>query len=147
MQSWVPQVHLLASSTSSIAKFLKGNQGQGVINALLFSMGPVEYDIRPITRSVTSKLAKDITRDYPQLSLVQWQEGDTESIRQCFEGCYGAFITIGVSPLPGLSLKELSRAEIDLGTRCLEAAKVNHIRILSFVNTTDSNNRRRSYPM
>ena len=84
----------------------------------------MQYDIRPMTRSLNSEVSREFTRDYPQLSLVKWQEEDVETLRRCFEGCYGAFITTS-APSEGQSVKEQSRAEIELGKRCLTAAKVN----------------------
>ena len=97
-----------------------------MVEALLFSMAkhPVQYEIRPMTRSLTSKLAKEFERDFPQLLLVQWREDDTESIKKCFDGCYGAFINTGMFAVPEASILELTRGEIALGKRCLEAAKV-----------------------
>ncbi len=100
-----------------------------MIDALLFSIGSVHYEVRVMTRSIASKAAQELKRDYPQVSLFEWQQEDTDSIRQCFEGCYGAFITTAILPLPESSLQELSRDELDLGKRCLEAATVNHFSI------------------
>jgi hypothetical protein len=110
----------------STAYLPSGGQGRGVIEALLFTKDSMqnEYDVRPMTRSLTSKLAQDFKLDFPQLSLVQWREHDADSIRQCFDGCYGAFISTVPSPSPEASIQELTRAEISLGERCLEAAKV-----------------------
>jgi NmrA-like family len=127
LQSWGLQVQLflVPVSRSKHADFIAGKQGRGVIDALLFSMGPVQFDVRPMSRSLTSKLAQRFTQDFPQLSLVKWQEEDTESLRQCFEGCYGAFIITNPLIRTDLALRELTRTEIELGRRCLEAAKVN----------------------
>jgi hypothetical protein len=128
LQSWELQVQLFLSpvSRSKYADVIAGKQGRGVIDALLFCMGPVHYDVRPMSRSLTSKLAQRFTRDFPQLSLVKWQEEDTESLRQCFEGCYGAFIITNPLIRTDLALRELTRTEIELGRSCLEAANVNY---------------------
>ena len=97
-----------------------------MIDALLFtlSQSSVQYDVRAMTRCHSSTLAREFKRDYPQLSLIQWHEEDTESIRCCFDGCYGVFINTGVSPSPKATIQELTRTEIALGKRCLEAAEV-----------------------
>jgi hypothetical protein len=109
-----------------IANLPLGRQGRGVIEALLFTKDSmdIKYDVRPMTRSLTSKIAQDFKLDFRRLSLVQWHEDDTNSIRRCFDGCYGAFISTGLSPSPEASIQELTRDEIALGKRCLEAAKV-----------------------
>lgn len=101
-----------------------GRQGRGVVDALLFAEGPIKYVVRPMTRSVTHKLARRFSSDYPQLSLVKWQLENTESLRQCFEGCYGAFIDTGVFLPSESSLDEWTKAELALGDRCLVAAEV-----------------------
>jgi hypothetical protein len=80
-----------------------------------------------MTRSLTSKLAEVFHRDYPQLSLVRWRQEDTESLRECFEGCYGVFISLGFVPAAKEPLEEWTRAEIALGERCIEAARVSHL--------------------
>lgn len=77
-----------------------------------------------MTRSLTHKLARRFSSDYPQLSLVKWQLENTESLRQCFQGCYGVFIDSGVFLPPESSLDEWSEAELALGDRCLVAAEV-----------------------
>lgn len=59
------------SSTLLIADANLGRQGRGVIDALLFTKGSIEYTVRPMTRSLKSKLAQRFAFDYPQLSLVQ----------------------------------------------------------------------------
>jgi hypothetical protein len=101
-----------------------GRQGRGVIDALLFNKGDIEYRVRPLTRSLTSKLAKRFEHDYPQLSLVQWRVDDTLSLQKSFEGCYGAFVDSGVLLPREISLKEWTRAELALGERCRRAAEV-----------------------
>jgi len=120
-----------------------GKQGRGVINALLFSIGSVQYKVRPLTRSVTSKAAQDFSRDYPQLSLVEWHPDDTESLKRGFEGCYGAFITTSPSLSPGTSIQDRSRSEIELGKRCLEAAEaasLSHIIYTTFPSIFNASN-------
>lgn len=61
------------------------------------------------------------TLEYPQQHLEQWQLEDTESLRKCFEGCYGAFIDSELSQPPNSCT---TRAEIALGERCIRAAEV-----------------------
>ncbi|TVY35738.1 NmrA-like family domain-containing protein, partial [Lachnellula occidentalis] len=105
-----------------------GRQGRGVIEALQSSSTAkysteIQYAIRPMTRSLTSKLAREFELDFPHLPLVLWREDDTDSITECFDGCYGAFIDTGMFPVPKASMLELTRGEIALGKRCLEAAK------------------------
>jgi len=95
----------------------------------MFNKGDVEYHVRPLTRSLTSKLAKRFAYDYPQLSLLRWKVEDTLSLQKCFEGCYGAFIDSGVLLPPEVSLKDWTRAELALGERCRQAAEVNPILI------------------
>ena len=106
-----------------------GRQGRGVVDALTFNKGDVEYRVRPLTRSLTSKLARRFAYDYPHLSLLQWKVEDILSLQQCFEGCYGAFIDSGVLLPSEVSLKEWTRAELALGERCRRAAEVNSNRI------------------
>jgi len=77
-----------------------------------------------MTHSLTSKLAREFELDFLHLSLVQWRQDDTDSITECFDGCYGAFIDTGMFHVPEASMLELTRGEIALGKRCLEAAKV-----------------------
>lgn len=84
----------------------------------------VKYDIRPMTRSIKSNMVREFERDFPELSLVVWNESDTDSIKRCFEGCYGAFINTGMFTSKKASMQDLTRGEIELGDRCIEAAKV-----------------------
>jgi hypothetical protein len=95
-----------------------------VVDALLFNKGDIEYHVRPLTRSLTSKLAQRFAYKYPQLSLMQWRVDDALSLRKCFEGCYGAFIDSGVLLPPEISLKEWTRVELALGERCCQAVQV-----------------------
>jgi hypothetical protein len=90
----------------------------------LFNKGDIEYHVRPLTRSLTSKLARWFKYDYPQLSLMQWKVDDTSSLQKCFEGCYGASIDSGVLLPPNTPLKEWTRIELALGKRCCQAAEV-----------------------
>lgn len=98
-----------------------------MVDALSFTKGPIQYKVRPMTRSWTSKLAQAFIYDYPQLSLVKWQQDDADSIQRCFEGCYGAFITSGSHLSPEITLEKATRAEIALAERCIVAAKVSHL--------------------
>jgi len=103
----------------------------------------IQYAIRPMTRSLTSKLARAFQRDFPQLSLVQWREDNTDSITECFDGCYGAVITSGMFPVPEASMLELTRGEIALGKRCLEAAKaakISHLIYSTFPSIFNASN-------
>jgi hypothetical protein len=47
--------------------------------------------------------------------------------KKYFEGCYGVFIILGSISKSSMPLKEWTRAEIDLGKRCLEAAEVSDL--------------------
>jgi len=109
-----------------------GKQGRGVINALTFNKGPICYEVRPLTRSTTSRLAQAFSRDYPKLSLVEFDQKDTGSIQQCFEGCYGAFITTASTESSSVDDEDFSQAEIDFAERCLTAAKPAGIRHLIY---------------
>jgi len=98
-----------------------------------------------MTRSLTSKMSKEFERDFPQLSLVQWKEDDIDSIRKCFEGCYGAFINTGMFPSTETSIMNLTRGEIDLGKQCLEAAeatKLSHLIYPTFPSIFNASNGR-----
>lgn len=97
-----------------------------MIDALLYTKGGIHYEVRPLTRSLKTKAAQAFARDYPELSLVQWGQDDTEYLRKCFEGCYGVFIILGFISKSKMSLRDWTRAEIDLGKRCLEAADVSY---------------------
>lgn len=115
---------VITFSCSSTFNKALGRQGRGVINALSFTKGSIEYKVRPMTRSLTSKLAQRFEHDYPQLSLVEWQLDNTESLQKCFQGCYGAFIDSGVLLAPDTTAREWTRAELALGERCIKAAEV-----------------------
>ncbi|TVY22073.1 NmrA-like family domain-containing protein, partial [Lachnellula hyalina] len=125
-----------------------GRQGRGVIEALQnISTKSIEkqiqYAIRPMTRSLTSKLAREFELDFPHLSLVQWRQDDTDSITECFDGYYGAFIDTGMFHVPEASMLELTRGEIALGKRCLEAANtasLSHIIYPTFPSIFNSSN-------
>jgi len=109
-----------------------GNQGRGVVDALRYTKGSIHYEVRPMSRSLSSELAKSFSLDYPELSLVQWKQDDCESLRECFEGCYGVFFLPGFVSLSKEQLKagDWTRAELELGDRCIkaaQAAKVSHI--------------------
>jgi len=122
-----------------------GRQGRGVVDALLFNKGEIEYHVRPLTRSLTSKLAKRFEYDYPQLSLMQWDMDNTSSLQKCFEGCYGAFIDSGILLSPESSLKEWTRAELALGERCRQAAEkagIKHLIYPSFPSIFNASNGR-----
>jgi len=96
-----------------------------------------------LTRSLKTKAAQTFARDYPELSLVQWRQDDTASIRKCFEGCYGVFIILGFISEAKISMREWTRAEIDLGKRCLEAAdaaKVSHLIYPTFPSIFNASN-------
>jgi hypothetical protein len=122
--------YLFVHVSQSTAYVSPGKQGRGVVNALSFAKGSVRYEIRPMTRSTTSKLAQAFSRDYPQLPLVSWDQNDVSSIQRCFEGCHGAFITTGSTEAPGINLRDLTKAEMDLAERCLTAAKVGSLKCL-----------------
>lgn len=101
-----------------------GRQGRGVVDALMFTKGDIEYHVRPLTRSLTSKIAQRFEYDYPQLTLVQWKESDVDSLQKCFERCYGAFVNTGVLFPYEASVKDWTRAELALGDRVRQAAEV-----------------------
>ncbi len=94
------------------------------MDALLFTIGDIEYRVRPLTRSLTSKLAQRFAYDYPQLSLVQWKWDDISSLQKCFEGCYGAFVDSGVLLQSETDVKEWTRTELAHGDRIRQAAEV-----------------------
>jgi len=122
-----------------------GRQGRGVVDALLFNKGDIEYRVRPLTRSTTSKLAQRFVDNYPQLSLIQWNINDISSLQKCFEGCYGAFIDSGVLLPHEISLKEWTRTELALGERCCQAAEeagVKHIVYPTFPSVFNASNGR-----
>jgi len=79
-----------------------------------------------MTRSLSSRPAEAFSRDYPQLSLVQWRQDDFESLRECFEGCYGVFMNPGFISASEMTLEDWTRAELDLGNRCIKAANVSN---------------------
>ncbi|CZR69433.1 uncharacterized protein PAC_19333 [Phialocephala subalpina] len=109
-----------------------GRQGRGVVDALLFNKGDIEYQVRPLTSSLTSKLAQRFSYDYPQLTLMQWDMNNTSSLQKCFEGCHGAFIDSGILLSPESSLKEWTRAELALGDLCRQAAEKANIKHLVY---------------
>lgn len=120
-----------------------GLQGRGVIDVLLYTKGPIHYEVRPMTRSLRSELALAFKRDYPQLSLVRWQQENGESLRECFEGCYGVFIVSDFVPEAGMSREEWNLAEIALATRCIDAAKaagIAHIIYPTYPSVFDASN-------
>lgn len=80
-----------------------------------------------MTRSLSSKPAQAFSRDYPQLVMVQWRQEDFQSLQERFEGCYGVFIIPGFISTSEMTLKDWTRAELDLGNRCLAAAKVSNL--------------------
>jgi hypothetical protein len=55
---------------------------------------------------------------------MEWELEDVESLRQCFEGCYGAFIDSGIFLPPASALEDWTRVELELGERCIRAAEV-----------------------
>ena len=103
-----------------------GVEGRGVVDALSFTIGSIQYDIRPMTRSLKGQLAQAFARDYPQLPLIEWEQGNIESLRLCFQGCYGVFLNLGAWT-PGKDLKQWTRDQIEQGNRCIDAAKVRHL--------------------
>lgn len=122
-----------------------GRQGRGVVDALLYTGGSIHYEVRPMTRSLSSKLAQAFSRDYPQLDLLQWRQQELESLRECFEGCYGVFIIPGFISASEMTLKDWSRAELDLGNRLLaaaKAAKVSHLVYPTFPSIFNASNGR-----
>ncbi|KAH7319292.1 hypothetical protein BKA65DRAFT_541414 [Rhexocercosporidium sp. MPI-PUGE-AT-0058] len=105
-----------------------GRQGRGVVDALLFTKGDIEYHVRPLTRSLTSALAQRFTRDYPQLTLEQWKVGDVSSLQKCFEGCYGAFVDSGILLSSETAPEEWREAELALGRQICEAAEKSNLK-------------------
>ncbi|KAH7381783.1 hypothetical protein BKA64DRAFT_213355 [Cadophora sp. MPI-SDFR-AT-0126] len=105
-----------------------GRQGRGIVDALTFNKGDIEYQVRPLTRSLTSKLARNFERDYPLLTLTKWDPNDRESLQKCFEGCYGAFVDSGFLYEPGMELDGWLSAELQLGDFIREAAEHAHLK-------------------
>lgn len=93
-----------------------------------------------MTRSLKSKLAISFKRDFPHLNLVLWRQEDEQSLKECFEGCYGVFLNLGYISESEMSLQEWTRAEIELGKRCIEAAKVGDLATISRVLSYDDCN-------
>lgn len=95
-----------------------------MVDALLFTKGDIEYQVRPLTRSLRSKLAQRFSYDYPQLELMRWDAEDPSSLEKCFDGCYGAFVDSGILLSGDASMKEWTRAELKQGEQFQEAAEV-----------------------
>ncbi|KAH6664298.1 hypothetical protein B0J14DRAFT_493950, partial [Halenospora varia] len=122
-----------------------GRQGRGVVDALLFTIGNIQYHVRPLTRSLTSKLAWRFAHDYPQLSLMQWKVDDMSSLQKCYEGCYGAFVDSSIFFEPEIGLKEWTREELALGDRCRQAAEnagIKHLIYPTFPSIFNASNGR-----
>ncbi|KAH9206320.1 hypothetical protein DL95DRAFT_469720 [Leptodontidium sp. 2 PMI_412] len=94
-----------------------GATGRGVIDALSFTKEDIEYRIRQLTRSRTSKLAQCFNYDWPQLSLVQWTVDDVSSLEKCFEDATAPSSTRVFSPTHETPVKEWTRTELALGER------------------------------
>ena len=95
-----------------------------MVDALTFNKGDIEYEVRPLTRSLTSRLAVNFERDYPLLKLTKWDPNDRTSLQTCFEGCYGAFVDSGILYEPGMELDDWLSAELELGDIIREAIEV-----------------------
>ncbi|KAE8443294.1 hypothetical protein EG329_002010 [Mollisiaceae sp. DMI_Dod_QoI] len=122
-----------------------GRQGRGVVDALLFTIGDIEYRVRPLTRSLTSKLAQRFAYDYPQLSLVQYKGDDISSLQKCFEGCYGAFVDSGILLHPETDVKEWTHMELAHGDRIRQAAEnagIKHVIYPTFPSIFNASNGR-----
>ncbi|KAG4413153.1 hypothetical protein IFR04_013692, partial [Cadophora malorum] len=120
-----------------------GRQGRGVVDALTFNKGNIEYQVRPLTRSCTSKLAQNFERDYPSLKLTKWDPLDRSTLEKCFEGCYGAFVDSGILYEPGMELDDWLSAELQLGDlirQAAEHANLNHIVYPTFPSVSKASN-------
>ncbi|GAA6063358.1 hypothetical protein JCM10212_004404 [Sporobolomyces blumeae] len=101
-----------------------GNQGGGVLSALLESSSP--FKVRALTRDPASSKGQCLVETYShrvkegRLELVQGDLEDVESLEKAFEGCYGVFAAFG----PGAQPEEGQEAEeVRQGKNLVNAAK------------------------
>lgn len=75
-------------------------------------------------------------RDYPELQLLKWRQGAIDSLQKHLEGCYGVFMISSFIPDTKLPLKDWTRAELELGSKCLKAAMVSEFPTSEIIQRT-----------
>jgi uncharacterized protein YbjT (DUF2867 family) len=104
-----------------------GNQGGGVVQALLKITTP-SFNVRAITRDVTSNSAEQLKAKFPnnhRLKLVEANIYDRESLLKAFNNSYGVFAAVN-DRLPGqkIETEQDMDHELEAGRNILDAAKV-----------------------
>lgn len=104
-----------------------GNQGSGVVRALLEKTSPA-FTVRAITRDVSSSGASTLRERYGETNRLTFAAADVYdkvSLVKAFEGVYGVFAVTN-NRLPGKKIEtEADMAhELDAGRNIVDAAKV-----------------------
>lgn len=107
-----------------------GNQGSGVVRALLDKTSPA-FTVRAITRDVSSSGASKLREKYGETDRLTFAAADVynkASLVEAFEGVYGVFAVTN-NRLPGKKIEtEADMAhELDAGRNIVDAAKVSSL--------------------
>lgn len=107
-----------------------GNQGSGVVRALLDKTSPA-FSVRTITRDVSSSGASKLREKHGETGRLTFAAADVynkASLVKAFEGVYGVFAVTN-NRLPGKKIEtEADMAhELDAGRNIVDAAKVSSL--------------------
>lgn len=122
-----------------------GNQGQGVIRALLD--GSSDFQVRAITRNPNSPAAQMLITRYPEserLTVVAGSAYDIGGLYDAFKGVYGVFaMTNNFLPGKTFDTEDSLRHELDAGKNIVDAAEkagIKHFVFSSLPNTAKASN-------
>ncbi|KAF9876687.1 NmrA-like family domain-containing protein [Colletotrichum karsti] len=126
-----------------------GNQGQGVVRALLDSTHP--FQVRAVTRNPDGLAARNLLElvgHHKRLTLIRGDVYDSDSLVRAFEGSYGVF-AMTQSFIPGTVYhkEEDLRHELEAGRNIVNAAEktgVKHFIFSSLPNIQKASNGRYS---
>ena len=118
-----------------------GHQGRGVVSSLLSDDSRELWNVRAVTRDVTSVSAQRLLNDFQtwdhRLSLVSGDIFDVESLQNAFCGAYGVFAVTSETNSRTIETEDDLKLELESGKNIISAAKVCNIQHFVFSSLPD----------
>lgn len=118
-----------------------GHQGKGVVSSLLSDSARELWNVRAVTRDVSSVPAQRLLNDFQtpdhRLSLASGDIFDVESLQIAFSGAYGVFAVTSETNSRTIENEDDLKLELESGKNIISAARICHIQHFVFSSLPD----------
>ncbi|KAL4875162.1 hypothetical protein BJY04DRAFT_202662 [Aspergillus karnatakaensis] len=133
----------MASQPVIVVLGATGNQGRGVVQALLREPSPMTWQVRAITRNPDSDAAQDLLNAFQtpdnRLSLHTGDLYDKTSLEDAFTGAYGVFGVTSEYAGKTIPDEEGMKHELQAGRNIIDAAKKANVKHFVFSSLPNMN--------